>query len=127
MATGTAHVQDGRALRDRAEERDLGAATQGSFTFAAGGGFTPFQNFLRGNRDGACGASCTYTEPEFEVDAHIRTNRYEFFAQDTWRVRPNVTLDYGLRYALYPAITDENDVLTSFDPGRYDPSARPDR
>ena len=102
-----------------------GSATQGAFTFAAGGGFTPFQNFLRGNRDGACGAICTYTEPEFEVDAHIRSNRYEFFAQDTWRLRPNVTLDYGLRYALYPAITDENDVLTSFDPGSYDPSRAP--
>jgi hypothetical protein len=102
-----------------------GSATQGSFTFTAGGGFTPFQNFLRGNRDGACGDSCLYIEPEFEVDANIRSNRYEFFVQDTWRVRPNVTLDYGLRYAIYPAITDENNLLTSFDPARYTAAGAP--
>ena len=102
-----------------------GSATQGSFTFAAAGGFSAFQNFLRGNRDGACGASCTYTEPEREVDAQVRVQRYEFYAQDTWRLRPNVTFDYGLRYALYPSVTDANDVLTNFDPALYRSRARP--
>ena len=37
-----------------------GSGTQGTFNFRAGGGFTAFQNFLRGNRDGACGANCDY-------------------------------------------------------------------
>ena len=99
-----------------------GSGTQGSFNFRAGGGFTAFQNFLRGNRDGACGANCDYTEPEIEVDAQIRQKRYEFFVQDSWRLQSNVTLDYGLRYALYPPITDENDILTNFDPALYDPA-----
>jgi hypothetical protein len=102
-----------------------GSGTQGSFNFRAGGGFTAFQNFLRGNRDGACGANCDYTEPEIEVDSHIRQNRYEFFVQDSWRVRPNVTLDYGVRYALYPPITDANDILTNFDPALFDPARAP--
>jgi hypothetical protein len=102
-----------------------GSGTQGSFNFRAGGGFTAFQNFLRGNRDGACGANCDYTEPQIEVDSHIRQNRYEFFVQDSWRVKPNVTLDYGLRYAIYPAITDANDILTNFDPGLYDGANAP--
>ena len=101
------------------------SATQGIYNFRAGGGFTAFQNFLRGNRDGACGANCDYTEPEREVDPHVRAQRYEFFAQDTWRLRPNVTLEYGLRYALYPPITDTNDVLTNFDPALYDPARAP--
>ena len=48
------------------------SATQGSFSFAAGGGRTAFQNFLTGNADGLCGATCTYTEPEFEVDSQFR-------------------------------------------------------
>lgn len=102
-----------------------GSGTQGTFNFRAGGGFTAFQNFLRGNRDGACGTNCDYTEPELEVDAQIRVNRYEFFAQDSWRVRPNVTLDYGLRYALYPAVKDENDLLTNFDPSLYSATGAP--
>jgi hypothetical protein len=102
-----------------------GSGTQGSFNFRAGGGFTAFQNFLRGNRDGACGANCDYTEPEIEVDSHIRQNRYEFFAQDSWRLQPNVTLDYGLRYAIYPGIQDANDILTNFDPLLYNPTRAP--
>jgi len=99
-----------------------GSGTQGSFNFRPGGGFTAFQNFLRGNRDGACGTTCDYTEPAIEVDANIRVNRYEFFAQDAWRLAPNVTLEYGLRYALYPPVTDANDILTNFDPSLYDTS-----
>jgi hypothetical protein len=102
-----------------------GSGTQGSFNFRAGGGLTAFQNFLRGNRDGACGADCDYTEPEIEVDSHIRQNRYEFFVQDTWRVQSNITLDYGLRYAIYPPIKDANDILTNFDPGLYTPAQAP--
>jgi hypothetical protein len=102
-----------------------GSETQGRFTFATAGGFTAFQNFLRGNRDGACGASCTYVEPRVEIDSHIRGSRYEFFVQDTWRLRPNVTLDYGMRYALYPPVTDTNDVLTSFNPATYNPALAP--
>jgi hypothetical protein len=102
-----------------------GSGTQGSFNWRAGGGFTAFQNFLRGNRDGACGANCDYTEPGIEVDAHIRSNRYEFFVQDTWRARPNVTLDYGVRYGLYPPVTDTNDILTNFDPALYSAANAP--
>ncbi|HUE22365.1 MAG TPA: TonB-dependent receptor [Bryobacteraceae bacterium] len=29
---------------------------------------------------------------------HLRTHSYDFFANDTWRVRPNLTLILGLRY-----------------------------
>jgi hypothetical protein len=28
-------------------------------------------------------------------------NEYEFYGQDSWRVKPNLTLTYGLRYSLY--------------------------
>jgi hypothetical protein len=99
--------------------------TQGRFTFAAGGGRTPFQNFLTGNRDGLCGSACSYSESQIDVTEHLRWQRYEMFAQDTWRIGPNVTLDYGVRYALYPGIKDKNDLLSTFDPSRFDPAKAP--
>jgi hypothetical protein len=99
--------------------------TQGRFTFDAGGGRTAFQNFLTGNRDGLCGDACTYSESERDVTEHLRWQRYEMFAQDTWHIRPNVTLDYGIRYAIYPGIKDKDNLLSTFDPSRYDPAKAP--
>ena len=100
--------------------------TQGSFTFpTVAGGRTGFQNFLTGNRDGLCGATCTYAEAQIDVTNHLRFQRYEFFVQDTWRLRSNVTFDYGVRYALYPALTDKNNILSTFDPTRFDPASAP--
>ena len=98
--------------------------TQGSFSFLAGGGRTAFQNFLTGNRDGLC-TGCSYTEAQIDVTNHLRFNRYEAFAQDTWRFAPRFTLDYGLRYSLYPGVTDENNILSTFDPSRYSRASSP--
>jgi hypothetical protein len=39
-------------------------------------------------------------ETALEVNNYIRGN--SVYAQDTWRVRPNLTVNYGLRYELYP-------------------------
>jgi hypothetical protein len=100
-------------------------ATQGSFAFAAGGGRTAFQNFLIGNADGACGNACTYSEPQTDITEHLRFNRYEMYAQDTWKPRGNFTVDMGLRYSLYPPVTDANNVLTNFLPSRYNPANAP--
>jgi hypothetical protein len=39
-------------------------------------------------------------ETALEVNNYIRGN--SVYGQDTWRVRPNLTINYGLRYELYP-------------------------
>ena len=100
--------------------------TQGSFVFGNTAGVrTGFQNFMLGNRDGLCGANCSYTEFQQDVTNHLRFNRYEMFVQDTWRLRQNVTLDYGIRYSLAPALTDTNDALVTFDASTYVASQAP--
>jgi hypothetical protein len=109
------------------EQKNENAAnvTQGSFAFGQGGGHTAFYNFLSGNADGSCGNACTYSEAQTDVTEHLRWNRYEFYAQDTWKPRGNVTVDYGVRYALYPPITDTNNVLTNFLPSLYNRANAP--
>ena len=109
------------------EQKNENAAnqTQGNFSFASGGGRTAFQNFLTGNADGLCGNACTYSEAQNDVTEHLRFNRYEMYAQDTWKPRGNVTVDMGVRYSLYPPVTDANNVLTSFLPSRFNPANAP--
>jgi hypothetical protein len=99
--------------------------TQGSFRFQSGGGFTAFQNFLRGNSGGACGDRCTYSETDTDVINRFPSPSYEVYVQDTWRILPEVTLDLGLRYAFYPPLTDDNNLLYTFSPDAYDPAQAP--
>src|SRR5580704_7631223 len=34
------------------------------------------------------------------VPRHFRDHEYEFYGQDQWRIKPNLTFTYGLRYAI---------------------------
>ena len=109
------------------EQKNENAASvsQGNFAFVATtGGLTAFQAFLTGNATGAC-AACSYTEAERDIDMQLRFSRFEFYAQDTWRAKPNLTVDYGVRYSLYPPITDNNNQLVTFDPSRYSAAEAP--
>jgi hypothetical protein len=108
------------------EQKNENAAnnTQGSFSFVTGGGFSAFQNFMMGNASLAC-TSCSYTEAERDVTNHLRWQRYEMYVQDSWRARTNFTVDYGVRYALYPPITDTNNMLVTFDPAFYSNAKAP--
>lgn len=40
------------------------------------------------------------------ISRHWSTDTYNFFFQDTWRVRPNISLTYGLNYQLMLPITE---------------------
>ncbi len=116
---GAHGVKFGGLMTFEQKNENASNVTQGNFAFGAGGGRTAFYNFLSGNADGLCGNACTYSEAQNDVTEHLRFNRYEMFAQDSWKPRANVTVDYGVRYSLYPPITDANNVLTSFLPSAY--------
>ncbi len=65
------------------------------------------------------GYAASYSEAQRDITVNERFGRREFFAQDTWKVRPNITLDFGVRYQYFTPITDENNVLSTFDPALY--------
>ncbi len=48
--------------------------------------------------------------------AHNYQYASSFFAQDTWRVRPNLTLNYGLRNELFSPILNHQNAMSNFTP-----------
>ncbi|MET0650409.1 MAG: carboxypeptidase regulatory-like domain-containing protein [Pyrinomonadaceae bacterium] len=53
---------------------------------------------------------------------NFRYYNYEFYAQDSWKVRPNITLEYGLRAAYLPQNFERKGLGVLFDPAAYNPS-----
>jgi hypothetical protein len=47
------------------------------------------------------------------VNRRYGLNWYEFYGQDTWRVKPNLTITYGLRWSLFPPPWDVNGLQTA--------------
>lgn len=60
------------------------------------------------------GRANTYSEAERDIKVNFRFGRREFFAQDTWKFRPNLTFDFGVRYQYYVPVVDKDNVLTNF-------------
>ena len=49
---------------------------------------------------------------------NIRSSIFSLFAQDSWKIRPNLTLNYGLRWELFTPLTDVSGHVQSFRPGQ---------
>jgi hypothetical protein len=75
-------------------------------------------NFLTGNVG-------TFTQSFLDLTADIRAQSFEYYAQDSWRVRPNLTVSYGFRHSFFRQPTDANGFLMNFDPKFYDPAKAP--
>ena len=49
---------------------------------------------------------------------NVRNTGVYFFAQDSWKVKPNITLNYGLRWELDTPLTDVLGHVQTFRPGQ---------
>ena len=90
--------------------------TNGQFTFngqTTGLGLADFMlgrvsNFVQGN-------------PVYDFDENDYVGAY---VQDEWKIRPNLTLNVGLRWEPYLAIKNSLDYVSNFDEARFDAGIR---
>lgn len=75
--------------------------------------------------DALIGNFQSYGESSADSVVFTRYTQVEVYAQDNWRVKPNFTLEYGLRYVMSPAIYSAINNVIAFRPGLYDPAKAP--
>jgi len=99
----------------------------GQFLFSDNGG-----NFLRpgfaltssgaGVANAALGLFDSYSEIGHRAYTIFRANMYESFAEDSWKLRQNLTVNYGLRYTVIAPYHALWGNMIVFDPSFYDPA-----
>jgi|HubBroStandDraft_4_1064222.scaffolds.fasta_scaffold15279_2 hypothetical protein len=80
----------------------------------SGSGATPLANFLAGTPESS--GSFQYVG---DTTRHTYQNNFGFFVQDSFRLTPRLTLNYGLRYDYMGVMGEKNNLLsnlTSFTP-----------
>ncbi len=87
---------------------------------ATGGNLTQQQwaNFL-------LGSNATLSQARFDYTADLRQEAFEAYAQDEWKLRPNLTLYAGVRYSFFGSPYDRNGRLSNFVPELWNAGSAP--
>jgi hypothetical protein len=67
----------------------------------------------------------TFTQASNYINGMYRYWNIEEYVQDTWKITPNLTLDYGMRTAWYQPQYDSSLQASTFIPSMYDASKAP--
>ncbi len=116
--SGRHTMKFGGDVRRQRFDQTLYFNVNGEFFYAGSGtnsvvganGSNFYPDFLLGMPD-SYGQGSAQTE-------NVRSTALYLFAQDSWKIKPNVTLNYGLRWELNTPLTDISKHVQTFRPGQ---------
>lgn len=111
-------IKFGGDVRRQRFDQTLYFNVNGEFFYAGSGansvvganGTNFYPDFLMGMPD-------SYGQGSAQVE-NVRSTALYLFAQDSWKVKPNLTLNYGLRWELNTPIADISKHVQTFRPGQ---------
>jgi hypothetical protein len=131
---GTSATIDVKATSPSTTIYDALTLIRGNHNFRIGGEFRDNQNlytlnfFTRGQiifsnfNDFLTGRPLVTVFGSGDGNRHLKAEDYNFFVQDDWKIKKNLTLNLGLRYELDRPVTDTKGRIATFDPTLYQPT-----
>ncbi len=103
--------------------QSAGVANQGTLSFNTdtnnpNDANSSYANALMGNYD-------SYSEPLQEPTSHYYFTNTEWFLQDDWKVKSNLSISWGVRFYHDPPQYDAKQNISSFSPAAWNPATAP--
>jgi hypothetical protein len=112
-------IRSGFAVSRNRKDQNGRAAYLGDVSFSTAGNPNSTSNALA---DALLGNFRTYNEASADPVGFFRFTAYQAFVSDTWRLRSNLSLEFGVRYEYVQPTYAQGNNLVNFDPSRYDPA-----
>ena len=115
LVKGTHTFKFGTDIRRQLFDQTLYYNVNGLYSYFGGsandvGAGDLMANYLLGLPD-------SFSQGSAQVE-NVRSTIFALFAQDSWKIRKNLTLNYGLRWELFTPLTDVSQHVQSFRPGQ---------
>ena len=112
---GSHTVKFGADIRRQRFDQTLYYNVNGLYSYYGGsandvGSDDLMPNYLLGLPD-------SFSQGSAQVE-NVRSTIFALFAQDSWKIKKNITLNYGLRWELFTPLTDISKHVQSFRPGQ---------
>jgi len=119
---GNHTMKFGGDLRRQLFDQTLYYNVNGLYSYYGGGANDPLYSDAQGNEltlmpSYLLGLPDSFSQGSAQIEK-VRSTIFAVFAQDSWKIKKNVTLNYGLRWELFTPLTDISGHVQSFRPGQ---------